>query len=74
VKVGGNFFTPLGPTPPVAETERSVRNGYLELSGVNPTSSMMELIETSRAFEANMKLIQNQDHMLGALISRVLQS
>ena len=35
---------------------------------------MLELIETSRAFEANMKLIQNQDHMLGTLVNRLLKS
>jgi flagellar hook-associated protein FlgK len=35
---------------------------------------MMALIETSRAFEANTKLIQNQDELLDSLISRVLQS
>lgn len=73
VKQGDNFFQSLGRVRPVPSEERNVRNGVLEMSGVNPTSAMMELIETSRAIEANMKMIQNQDHMLGTLIGRVLQ-
>ena len=72
VKVGRNLFRPLGETAPVPEAERDVRQGYLEQSGVNSTREMMALIETSRAFEANTKLIQHQDSMLGNLISRVL--
>jgi flagellar basal body rod protein FlgG len=35
---------------------------------------MMAMIETTRAFEANTRMIQNQDSMLGTLISRVLQA
>jgi len=35
---------------------------------------MMAMIETTRAFEANTRMIQNQDTMLGSLISRVLQA
>jgi flagellar basal body rod protein FlgG len=33
---------------------------------------MMEMISTSRAFEANTRLIQHQDSMMSGLISRVL--
>ena len=73
-KVGENLFRVEGQTTPLAPGQRVVRQGYLELSAVNPTREMMALIETSRAFEANTKLIQSQDHMLEALISRVLQS
>ncbi len=73
-KAGENLFAPLASVEQVPAAERSVRAGYVEMSGVNATSSMMELIETSRAFEANMQLIQNQDHMIGTLIGRVLQS
>lgn len=74
VKVGGNRFRSLGPTTPVVAELRDIRQGYLEQSGVNPTREMMAMIETSRAFEANTKLIQHQDGMLSSLISRVLSS
>jgi len=73
-KVGDNLFSPLAATDPVPPGERNVLTGFLEGSGVNPTSTMMELIETSRAIGANMQLIQHQDHVIGQLISRVLQS
>jgi flagellar basal-body rod protein FlgF len=74
VKVGHNMFQPIGKVDPLALADRNVRQGYLEMSGANPTRQMMAMIETTRAFEANTRMIQNQDTMLGALISRVLQS
>jgi flagellar basal-body rod protein FlgF len=74
VKVGNNLFQPLGAVRPLALNERNIRQGYLEMSGANPVRQMMAMIETTRAFEANTRMIQNQDTMLGTLISRVLQS
>jgi len=74
VKRGENLFEPLSKVRPVPLDQRHVKTGTLEMSGVNPTTAMLELIETSRAIEANMKLIQNQDHMMGSLISRVLSN
>ena len=74
VKVGNNLFEPLGQVEPVPLSDRNIRQGFLEMSGANPVRQMMAMIETTRAFEANTRMIQNQDTMLGALISRVLQS
>jgi len=74
VKVGDNMFRPLGTVAPVPNQERDIRQGYLEMSGVSSTREMMAMIETSRAFEANTKLIQHQDGMLSQLLSRVLTS
>jgi len=74
VKVGNNAFRPLGPTTPVPTEQRDIRQGYLEQSGVSSTNAMMAMIETSRAFEANTKMIQHQDGMLSQLLSRVLRS
>jgi len=73
VKIGDNLFMPLAKTPPVPLGERRVVVGCLEGSGVKPTLEMMEMIEASRAFEANTNMIRNQDQMLGTLISRVLK-
>lgn len=73
-KVGANLFRSAGEASPVPLAQREVRQGYLEMSGVSPTKEMMSLIETSRAFEANTRLIQNQDSMLSSLIDRVLRS
>jgi len=71
---GANLFSSLSDTIPVAPGEANVRGGYLEVSGVIATTEMMEMIETSRAFEANLKVIQNQDSMIDSLLNRVLRS
>jgi flagellar basal-body rod protein FlgF len=72
-KVGENLFVPLAPVTPLDPTERQVTVGFLESSNVQPTAEMVELIETSRAFEANVALIRNQDELLNDLISQVLK-
>ncbi len=74
VKVGDNFFRALGPTAPLPPEVRRVREGHLEMSGVRPTLAMLELIETSRAFETNVTMIKNHDSMLNSLVNRVLKS
>src|SRR6478672_2921727 len=68
-KVGNNLFKPTGSVKPLELSERNVRQGYLEMSGSSPVRQMMAMIETTRAFEANSRMIQNQDSMLGSLIS-----
>jgi flagellar basal-body rod protein FlgF/flagellar basal-body rod protein FlgG len=72
-RVGENTFRPLGPLRQVPLDERQVAPGFLEMSGVSPTQSMMELIETSRAYEANVKMVQHHDQLTGSLVSRVLK-
>lgn len=72
VKSGNNAFRSLAPTYAVTGGERNIRQGYLEQSGVSSIREMNAMIETTRAFEANTQLIQHQDSMIGALISRVL--
>lgn len=72
VKVGANLFRSSGSATEIPEGERDVRQGFLEQSSVNATRETMRMIEASRAFEANTKLIQHQDSMLSALINRVL--
>lgn len=73
-KVGANMFRSRGDVAPVEQAQREVRSEYLEMSGANPTVEMMSLIETSRAFEANARMIQNQDSMMSGLINRVLRT
>lgn len=70
---GGNMFKPLASFDIAATADRQVTNGMLESSAVTPTGAMMELIDASRAYEANVRMIQNQDNVMGTLISRVLQ-
>lgn len=72
--LGGNVFKPLAEFDLVPRGDRKVVAGMLEQSAVSPTGAMMELIETSRVYEANVRMIQNQDSVMGSLINRVLQS
>lgn len=72
-RVGDNLFQSLGPVDNVANDKRAVVSGFIEQSAVQPTGAMMELIEASRAYEANVRLIQTQDQAMGNLIGRVLQ-
>jgi flagellar basal body rod protein FlgG len=72
-RVGANTFKPLADFDLVAKGDRQVVAGMLEQSAVSPTTAMMELIETSRVYEANVRMIQNQDSVMGTLINKVLQ-
>ncbi len=74
IKVGGNLFRPLANVTPVDDQLREVRAEFLELSGSNPTQQMMQMIETQRAFEANIRMVENHDSMSSGLIGRILQS
>ena len=73
IKAGSNMWKPLGPVKPLELNDRDVRQGFLEVSGANPVRQMMAMIETTRSFEANTRMIQNQDSVTGTLISRALQ-
>lgn len=73
VKAGENLFYSLADTQPVTVNERSVSAGYLETSGVRPTTEMINMIEASRAVEANVNMMQSQDQMLSGL-NRLLRA
>ena len=72
-KAGENLFRPLADVQPLSANERQVASGFLEGSGVKPTSEMVHLIETTRAIEANVNLLQTQDQMLSGLVNRLLR-
>jgi flagellar basal-body rod protein FlgF len=74
VKAGENLFRPLADVQSVPANERRLRQGFVEESGVNSTTEMMALIETSRAYEANVRLVQTQDQLISSLVNRVLGS
>jgi flagellar basal-body rod protein FlgG len=48
-----------------------VVQGFTEASNVEPVAEMVRMIEVNRAYEANQKLIQTEDTMLGTLINQV---
>jgi flagellar basal-body rod protein FlgF len=73
IKQGENLFRSLTEPQPVAQNQRRVAAGHLEMSGVRPTMEMTDLIEASRLFEINTNMMKTQDEMLGALVDRVLK-
>ena len=52
--------------------ERYVGAGWL-LRWYGIEEAMIDMIESSRAYESNIKMIQNQDQLTGALIGRLLR-
>jgi flagellar basal-body rod protein FlgF len=69
-KLGDNLYRTneaIGRAP----LETSVKQGYLEASGTQPMKEMLELIESSRGFEANLNMIKAQDEALGRLLQTV---
>jgi flagellar basal-body rod protein FlgF len=56
-KVGNNYFRAKGAPQPVAEEDRKLRGGFLEMAAVNPTEEMVDLISASRTYEATSQLI-----------------
>jgi flagellar basal-body rod protein FlgF len=74
VRVGENLFRPLAEPQPIPPAQRAVAPGYLEGSGVKPSSEMIALIQASRLLEANVNLMKTQDEMLGGLINRLMRT
>lgn len=72
-KAGENLFSPLADVTDVPANARRIAAGFVEQSSVQPALEMMELIETSRVYEANVRMIQTQDQLLSALVNRVLR-
>lgn len=48
-----------------------VVQGFVEAANVDPVLEMVQMIEVNRAYEANQKVIQAEDTMLGTLINQV---
>jgi len=76
-KQGNSFWMETresGPARILQTGERpKVRQGFLEGSNVNPVTQMVQLIEVNRAYEANQRVIQSHDSMLGTLINRAMK-
>ena len=47
-----------------------VMQGFTEAANVEPVREMVQMIEVNRAYEANQKVIQTHDSMLGVLINQ----
>ncbi len=66
-KVGNSYYLVAGEVESALETTQ-IQQGFLEGSGTNSVSEMMQMIQTSRAFETNINMIKFQDEALGRLL------
>ncbi|MBL8892185.1 MAG: flagellar hook basal-body protein [Planctomycetaceae bacterium] len=71
--MGENLFANQGQLQVVAADERRVRSGYLETSAARPVQEMVDMIKVTRAYESNVRMIQQQDGITESLLSRVLR-
>ncbi len=71
-KEGNNYFVPVNPqiTGKTAE-KTSIEQGYLEMSNVSAVTSMINLIDTTRTYEAYQKLIHAFEDADSKVINQV---
>ncbi len=71
-KVGAARLT--GPEAGAVPAPVLVQAGYLEGSGVEPLSELVSMIEASRAYQMNARMISLQDDSVGKLINVVMRA
>jgi flagellar basal-body rod protein FlgG len=59
-----------GPAIVMEESRPKILQGFIETANVEPVREMVQMIEVNRAYEANQKVIQTHDSMLGVLINQ----
>ena len=69
VKAGENTFDGRHAEP--VEATGTVVQGHSETSGVEPTTELIGMIESARAYQLNAMLISLQDGMLGRVVNDV---
>jgi flagellar basal-body rod protein FlgG len=68
--IGGGCYVANNPQLQSTPAQSSsLRQGFLEMANINPTTEMASLISATRSFEANQKVMQIQDDRLGRTIS-----
>lgn len=68
IKVADNLYEGNGARTPFTG---SVLQGFTESSNVNPVTAMVDMITVSRAYEANQKMIQVHDNLLGKAVNEL---
>ena len=67
-KIGDNLYEGTDtPTP----FEGKILQGYVEGSNVNPVAAMVDMITVSRTYEANQKMIQVHDSLMGKAVNEI---
>jgi flagellar basal-body rod protein FlgG len=74
---GSSFFTANDesgePVSLEVEERPGVHQGWIEAANVDPVVEMVQMIEVNRAYEANSKVIQSHDSLLGTLINQYMR-
>ncbi len=69
-KTGESLFQDTGDQS-AAPADAQVHGGYVERSTVDPINNLVSMIEVSRAYELNARMITMQDTMNGQAVARV---
>ena len=70
VKVGGNLLRSDSiPPPSKREFNGRLLQGHTENSSVNTITLLKDLVGAAKAFGANIKIMQFQDHIMGQAIN-----
>lgn len=67
---GQGLFETSDPPSPITSSTR-VLQGYLEQSNVKSVDEMLEMVKTSRHFEASQRVMQIADHLLSTAINQL---
>lgn len=66
--VGASCFSAPGTASPTAATEATVSSGFQEGSNVSTVRELVDLIQITRLYQANMKTISKQDERMGQIL------
>ncbi|MHC4991510.1 MAG: flagellar hook-basal body protein [Planctomycetota bacterium] len=69
-KVGSNLFHAPADALRDAPIDSTVRQGFVEASAVDPIDALQDLIDATRASQANIKLMQYHDFLTGQAVNR----
>lgn len=67
---GENMYRPVDGATEMA-SDASMLQGFTEQSNVNVIDQMVSMITITRAYEANQKMIQTQDTLIGKAVNDV---
>ncbi len=72
IKEGGTLFAPANETVKEIDAEDyQVRQGFTELSNVDPIKVMTEMIEVHRAFESYQKIMKTMDETVSGSLNKI---
>lgn len=70
-RVGNNELVPTGGAEPAPAAGTAVRQGAIEASNVDLTSALTSALSLQRAYEANQRMIQSTDEMMGKAANEI---